>query len=202
MSNEYCLPVYATQLVHKGIEKSWCVRYKIPPQQVKIIEKGQPFRLDDFKVTPFGVPHDSLDNVGYCIESEDKTFVLITDVGHITDEMKPFIARANYLVIEADYEREKLISGTYPQTLKDRIMSDTGHQSNEECARAIAEYATPALKHVWLCHLSDENNHPVLAEKTVKMVLGEYGIKAGNEPGADFKLDVLKRNAPCGIFDL
>lgn len=202
LSNEFHLPVYTTELVHKGIRKSWCVRHKLEPQQVKKVEKGQTIQVGAFTVTPFGVPHDSMDNVGYCIECEGVTFVLMTDIGHLTDEMKPYIARANYLVIEADYEREKLINGSYEQTLKDRIMSPSGHQSNEECARAIAENATPALRHVWLCHLSDENNHPVLAEKTVKMVLGEYGIKAGNEEGADFKLDVLKRNTPSGIFDL
>lgn len=202
VAHEYNVPVYATEKVHLGIKKSWCVRYKLDPQLVRKVEKLKTFQLGPFTITPFGVPHDSLDNVGYCIEVEGITFVLMTDIGHLTEEMKPFIARANYLVIEADYEKEKLISGNYPETLKQRIMSPTGHFSNEDSARAIAENATKVLRHVWLCHLSDENNHPVLAEKTVKMVLDQYGIKAGNQDGADFKLDVLKRSTPSGIFDL
>lgn len=58
------------------------------------------------------------------------------------------------------------------------------------------------LKHVWLCHLSDENNHPDLAEKQVKQILREHGIVAGNEPGADFALDVLRRKTPSEIYNL
>lgn len=65
-----------------------------------------------------------------------------------------------------------LISGPYPEHLKRRILSPYGHMSNEECAMALAENATSNLKHVWLCHLSDENNHPDLAEKSVKQIYG------------------------------
>lgn len=95
-----------------------------------------------------------------------------------------------------------LESGPYPQHLKDRIAGPYGHQSNRECAQALVDCATPKLRHVWLCHLSDENNHPDLAEKQVKQILREHGIVAGKEPGADFDLDVLKRKTPSEIFDL
>ena len=58
---------------------------------------------------------------------------------------------------------------------------------NEQAAYLLAEYATPQLRHVWLCHLSEENNHPVLARKTVEAVLRQHGII----PGVDFELDIL-----------
>ena len=77
-----------------------------------------------------------------------------------------------------------------------------GHQSNTECGEALAQYATPNLKQAWLCHLSDENNHPDLAEMTVKHVLHSHGIIAGNDRGANFKLEVLKRKTPSEIFNL
>ena len=77
-------------------------------------------------------------------------------------------------------------------------MGSEGHLSNKDCAKALAENATPALRHVWLCHLSEENNHPELARKTVEMILQSYGII----PGKDFMLDVLKRKTPTGIFEL
>ena len=82
--------------------------------------------------------------------------------------------------------------------LKVRIQSKTGHLCNKECGKAIAENMTEKLKRVWLCHLSEENNHPELARKTVEAVLREYGIVAGK----DFKLEVLKRNTPTGVFEL
>jgi phosphoribosyl 1,2-cyclic phosphodiesterase len=69
---------------------------------------------------------------------------------------------------------------------------------NSKCAVAIAENATERLKHVWLCHLSEENNHPELARKTVEQVLRSYGLVAGK----DFLLDVLKRKTPSGVYEL
>lgn len=202
LSNDYNLPVYATNGVHRGIEKNWSVKKKLSPDLKRFIQKNVAFDIGPFHITSFDVPHDSTDNVGYCVECEGVTFVLMTDIGHLTDEMKMYIGRASYLVIEADYEKQMLEAGPYPRHLKDRILSPLGHQSNVECGQAIAENATPALRHVWLCHLSDENNHPDLAEKTVKQVLREHGIIAGNDAGADFKLDVLKRKTPSEIFVL
>lgn len=202
LSNDYNLPVYTTKDVHEGISKNWSVRKKINPDLKHNVEKNEPFTIGSFTITPFGVPHDSTDNVGYMIQYKDVTFVLMTDIGHLTDEMKHYIAVANYLVIEADYEKAMLETGPYPEHLKRRIAGPYGHQSNVECGEALAENATPTLKHVWLCHLSDENNHPDLAEKTVKQILREHGIAAGHEKGTDFDLDVLKRKTPSEIFHL
>lgn len=192
------LCVYATSRVHEGINRNYCVRYKIPSENVRCFEAGVPFSLDEFRVTPFHVPHDSADSVGFLIECEGVVFCLMTDVGHVTDEMRQMIARANYLVIEANYDTEMLKAGTYPDHLKVRIMGPDGHLSNTECAEAVAENATEKLRHVWLCHLSEENNHPELARKTVEQILRGYGLVAG----VDFKLDVLKRTMPTGIFQL
>ena len=198
LSNDYHLPVYTTRKVHQGIERNYCVRKKISPDLARVIEKGEPFELGEFRVTPFGVPHDSTDNVGYQVECEGVCFCLITDVGHITEEMHDFIGRANYLVIEANHSVEMLQQGNYPQYLKERILGPNGHLSNGACAEALASYATDKLRHVWLCHLSEENNHPELARKTIEQILRGYGIVAGK----DFILEVLKRKTPSEIFKL
>jgi phosphoribosyl 1,2-cyclic phosphodiesterase len=170
----------------------------VPSTLVKIIEKDVPVEIGDFLVTPFRVPHDSTDNVGYRIECQGVVFCMMTDVGFLSDEMKPMISDANYLVLEANYDEEMLKAGPYPEHLKARIVGTGGHLSNVECGKALAENASPALRHVWLCHLSEENNHPELARKTVEQVLRSYGIA----PGKDFELDVLKRKMPTGIFEL
>ena len=129
---------------------------------------------------------------------KDVTFCLMTDIGHMTDEMLAHVSQANYLVIEANHDKEMLRTGPYPQYLKERIAGPKGHLSNVECATALAEHATALLKHVWLCHLSEDNNHPELARKTVEQVLRSYGIVSG----VDFQLDVLKRKSPSEIFEL
>jgi phosphoribosyl 1,2-cyclic phosphodiesterase len=154
--------------------------------------------LGSFEITPFGVPHDSTDNVGYSIVVGGVTFCLMTDVGHITDEMKGYIGSANYLVIESNHDEDMVRQGPYPMYLKTRILGDTGHLSNNNCGLALAENATEKLKQVWLCHLSEENNHPELARKTVESVLRSYGIIVGK----DFKLEVLKRRTPSEIYEL
>ena len=198
VSSDLCLPVYATTAVHRGIGENYCVRKKIRPGYERYITPGETFTIGDMEITTFHVPHDSSDNVGYRIRHEGVTFCLITDAGKVTNEMKPFISEANYLVIEANYELGELQRGPYPQYLKDRIVSGRGHLSNEQCGKAIAENASPELKHVWLGHLSEENNHPELARKTVEIKLREYGIIAGK----DFLLDVLKRKTPSELYEL
>ena len=138
------------------------------------------------------------DNVGFLIEAGGVVFCLMTDAGHVTDEMASFIARAQYLVIEANHDPEMLQQGRYPEILKERIVSGHGHLSNKKSAIALAENFHEHLKHVWLCHLSEENNHPELARKTVETTLRSYGIIAG----VDFSLEVLRRKIPTGPFQL
>ena len=198
ISSEYNIPVYVINEVHNGIYRNYCVPRKIPADNVRHISKGEKIRLGDFIVTPFAVPHDSSGNVGYRIEAEGVTFCLMTDVGHVTEEMQDYIAEANYLVIEANYDVEMLKNGPYPQHLKVRIDGPTGHLSNVACGEAIANYATTCLKRVWLCHLSEENNHPVLALKTVEQTLRSYGIIIGK----DFIVEDLKRKSPSELYEL
>lgn len=198
LSIDLQVPVHTTQDVHVGIFRNYCVSKKIPTDLQRSVEKGKEYVLGDFKVTPFSVPHDSTDCVGYKIEAEGVVFSIMTDVGCVTDEMKQIIGEANYLVIEANHDEEMLKSGPYPSYLKKRIMSTNGHLSNTDCAQAIAENITEKIRHIWLCHLSEENNHPELARKTITSVLASYGIIAGK----DLQLDILKRKTPTGIFEL
>lgn len=192
------IPVYTTKRVHEGINRNYCVRKKVEPSCAKIIEAGQEMQIGDFRVKAFHVPHDSTDNVGYQISAGGVNFTIMTDAGEITDEMAPYITEADYLVIEANHDEEMLMAGPYPEHLKRRILSNSGHLSNKNCARALVENISPRLKHVWLCHLSNENNHPELAKKTVETILRENGIDVGHS----LKLDVLKRTTPTGVFEL
>ena len=141
-SSDYSVPVYATKTVHEGINRNYCVTKKIVPELACYVEKGVTQQIGEFVVTPFAVPHDSSDNVGYMIEAGGVVFSVMTDVGVVTDEMKTFIGRSNYLVIEANHDIEMVQNGPYPQFLKDRILSQTGHLCNHDCGVAIAENMT------------------------------------------------------------
>lgn len=196
ISSSLHLPVYATKETFHGVRRNYSVHKKIESINEHVIEKSKTFYMDDFIITPFAVPHDSSDCVGYEIVYKDKTFCLMTDVGHITDEMKRYIAKCNYLVIEANYDGEMLQHGRYPQFLKDRITSGNGHSSNVECANAIINNASENLEHIWLCHLSEENNNPDVARNTIEQMLNG----ADKVIGRDFNLTVLNRKTPTGVF--
>lgn len=195
-SNSYNIPVYATEEVHKGIKKNYCVRKKIDEGNIRIIKKGEDLQLDDFMATAFYVPHDSSDNVGFRIRCEGVTFCLMTDVGHVTEEMSRVISEADYLVIEANHDEEMLRTGPYPEYLKKRVAGDNGHLSNRQCALSLMGNAGYRLNHVWLCHLSQENNHPELARKTVEMELKN----STNVNGDVLEVEVLKRSTPSGAY--
>jgi phosphoribosyl 1,2-cyclic phosphodiesterase len=198
LERDYNVPVYASQKVHTGIKKSYCVSRNLHPYNIKMIEKGETVQVGDFSVTAFDVPHDSSDNQGYMVEYGGITFCLITDAGSVVPDIQEAIRRANYLVIEANHDVDMLTNGNYPKYLQERILGANGHLSNATCADVLAENVTESLRHVWLCHLSEENNHPELARKTIDCKLRSCGII----PGKDFELDVLKRTVASDIYPL
>jgi phosphoribosyl 1,2-cyclic phosphodiesterase len=198
IASKAMIPIYATKEVHEGITRNYCTTAPIEQQYIRYIEKEAPIAFRDMNITAFEVPHDGSDNVGYCIEIGDKTFSFLTDLGKITDTAARYINKANYLVIEANYEEEMLAMGKYPKFLKDRVSSDTGHLSNQTTAEHLARNFNEYLKYIWLCHLSEENNHPELAYKAVEMQMRSYGII----PGKDVHLSVLKRATPSPLYHL
>lgn len=198
LANDLDIPVYATQEVHLGINRNYCVTSKLTEKHVRIINKEQPVMVGDFVVKAFDVPHDSSDCVGYNIEVDGMVFCLITDAGHVTESIQRNVGLANYLVLESNHDEEMLARGPYPAYLKGRIRSGRGHLSNKECGSLLAQHATEKLKHVWLCHLSEENNHPELARKTVSTILRSYGIV----DGVDFQVEVLRRKTPSLVYEL
>ena len=197
-SYDYKVPVYATRAVHRGISQNYCITRKVADDMKHFVELHESQELGDFQVTAIPVPHDASENVGYKIKVEGITFVILTDVGSITDDIREAIKEADYLVMEANHDVEMLENGPYPQYLKNRILSSCGHLSNKACGEALAENMSEKLKHVWLCHLSEENNHPELARKTVETILRSYGIV----PGKDLEVDVLRRQLPTGVYEL
>lgn len=194
LSNKYHLPVYATEAVHAGIERcKYITGYSVAAQ--RIIEKEKEFCIHDFTITAFEVPHDSIDNVGYHIVFGDETFVLITDIGRITETIIRFASQASQLVVETNYDEEMLQNGTYPYILKKRITSGTGHLSNRASAEFIASIYSARMKNIWLCHLSQDNNRPELAYCTVENHLLQKGVIVGK----DIRLEALSRHKISGL---
>lgn len=192
--DKHNIPVYATETVHNGILRNRAVHAHLY-QSKRIIEKEIPFSVGNFQITAFDVPHDSIDNVGYHIEFDGQSFVLITDIGRITDKIKEYACKANHLVIEANYDEYMLQAGRYPYYLKQRICSGMGHLSNRSVVEFLVGIYNDRLRNIWLCHLSQDNNHPELAYKTVAQALLAGGIKIGEK----VRLDTLSRHKVSGL---
>lgn len=196
LGEKYSIPIYSTLEVHEGINKSYCITEKLSVGNIRYLKKEESMQLNDFSITAFEVPHDGTDNVGYCIEIDGKVFSFLTDLGHIPPTAGDYISKANYLIIEANYDEEMLRMGAYPAYLKERIAGPNGHMSNRDTAEYLAECINEKLKYVWLCHLSKDNNHPELAYKTVELLLRSKGVLVGK----DMQLIALKRNTASEIY--
>ena len=194
ISQEYHLPVYAAGKVHEGMENNYLMSKKIAENNKRVLMPGEKIVLGPFTIRAFEVPHDASANNGYFITTDSTNFCLMTDCGKMTEEMCRFINKAENLVVEANYDEAMLVTGPYPLYLKNRIQSGLGHSSNRETAAALASSLSPAIKSIWLCHLSEENNHPELCRKTVQCSLNSVGCAA--------ELHILKRRTPTGVFEL
>ncbi|KAA6317643.1 putative metallo-hydrolase YycJ, partial [termite gut metagenome] len=126
LGEERHIPVYATVGVHEGMNKNYRMTQKLYAS-VRHIEKEETMQLDDFHITSFEVPHDGTDNVGYHFEIDGISFSFLSDLGEITPTAARYIQKANYLIIEANYDERMLETGNYPPYLKKRIVAGTGH---------------------------------------------------------------------------
>lgn len=195
LSEKMHIPVYTTESIHKGIDRSKFCKEKLNGSSRKIITKRDPFSIKDFQITAFEVPHDSIENVGYQIKVNEQTIVIATDIGRITDEITHYAATANHLIFESNYDEFMLRTGSYPDILKRRIISGNGHLSNSIAGEFLAKIFHSKMDEIWLCHLSNDNNHPELAYKTVMGKLIENGIKVGQ----DVVLKTLLRGKPSAF---
>ena len=174
------IPIFTTSLIHEGIDRNYGLREKLRTSR-RYIEKGETFTFHGMDITTFGIKHDSTDCLGYKIHACGQCFVLVTDCGEPNPDIEQAIREANHLVIEANHDEHMLLNGSYPIYLKQRILSPTGHQSNQTCAQLIERNWHPGLRNVFLCHLSQENNDPEIAYRTVADELAKIDIEAGKD---------------------
>ena len=199
------MKVYCTNRVVNGMLRKHNISKRIKDYHSPIF-KEIPFKLGDFEITAFDVPHDGDDNMGFFVRHSDKNFVVATDLGAISERARHYISQAHYLMIEANYDKEMLIKGTYPDYLKRRIQTDRGHMDNVETAAFLSEIYTPQLKYIFLCHLSNDNNTPEIALNTISKALKDRGLTIGTaqetieDRKADVQLMALPRLEPTRWF--
>jgi phosphoribosyl 1,2-cyclic phosphodiesterase len=157
---------------------------KLDVAQKHIFQRGQLLTFGDIDIESFGVSHDAIDPQFYRFMKDDKSFVMLTDTGYVSDRMAGLIENADGYLIESNHDIEILRSGSYPWNLKQRILSDQGHLSNEDGAETMIRTIGNRTKKIYLGHLSKENNIVELAHMTMEnqLMRADFGV------GHDFEV--------------
>ena len=164
------IPVYGRK---KTLQKLWS-EDKISSGS-PVIEISSNITCADHEISCFNTPHDAVQSCGYKIHTpDDKLCAVCTDLGHVTAEVHNALTGCNTVLIEANYDEDMLRTGKYPLYLKQRIISDTGHLSNEACAAEIKRLIGSGTERIILGHLSQDNNRPDLAYSAVRKELKNF----------------------------
>ncbi len=170
---------------------------RLPEGIYHSVMPGEELCIKDLFIKPVSISHDALEPVAYVFSNGDKRAGVVTDLGVYDEEIIDSFRNLNTLLVEANHDINMLMTGPYPYGLKQRILSERGHLSNESCGRLLGEIIGDRTENVLLGHLSHENNFPDLAYETVRMEinLGDNNLKA-----EDFNIRVAKRSEPSEII--
>lgn len=174
LSSKLNIPVFMTGATHeawaKSLQDSCGDGPKIP--KLETFSSGQAFSVGDITVTPFTIPHDAADPVGFTFRAEGIKVGIATDLGYIPPNVGDHLRGCDVLVIESNHDLEMLRGGPYPWSVKQRVMSRVGHLSNEALADFFSSDYDGGAAYVVLAHLSEHNNHPEIARKAAEKALG------------------------------
>ena len=180
LARRYHLDIYANEKTWETIDSRQMIG-KLDNVQKHVFERGKLMTFGDIDIESFGVSHDAVDPQFYRLMKDDKSFVLLTDTGYVSDRMAGMIENADGYLIEANHDVDILRSGAYPWSLKQRILSDKGHLSNEDGAQTMIRTIGNRTKKIYLGHLSKENNIKELAHMTMENNLMQADFGVGND---------------------
>lgn len=197
-SRRYEVPIYATKgtlegiLTYKGIGK-------MPEGLLQEVRADESFTIGDFSIKPFTISHDANEPTGFRMEVENEAVAVATDLGFYDEYIVENLKDLNAVVLEANHDVHMLEVGPYPYYLKQRVLGNQGHLSNELSGRLLCRIMHEGMRHVILGHLSKENNYPELAYETVKLE-----VSMGNTPfrGDDIPLLVADREKMSKILNV
>ncbi|MGF3073012.1 MBL fold metallo-hydrolase [Facklamia sp. P12955] len=173
LSRRYNLPIYANRETWKAMDR---MIGEIAPENKQYIEPETMLQLGDIDIVSYNVSHDAAQPQFYAFQKGNKQFVMLTDTGYVSDRLRSQLRNADAYLIEANHEIELLRYGPYPWSVKQRILSDKGHLSNQDGALAIRDLMGSKTKDIYLGHLSQDNNTKELAMLTMEDTLQAYDV--------------------------
>ncbi|HEL1639433.1 TPA: MBL fold metallo-hydrolase [Streptococcus suis] len=178
LARKYGMDIYANELTWQAMDSKLG---KIDVAQKHIFELGATKTFGDLDIESFGVSHDAASPQFYRFMKDDKSFVMLTDTGYVSDRMAGIVANADAYLIESNHDVEILRAGSYSWNLKQRILSDKGHLCNEDGADAMIRSLGNRTKKIYLGHLSKENNIKELAHMTMVNQLAQADLAVGTD---------------------
>lgn len=195
VAEKFHKPVYATEKLHQSLDNHPCTRCRLKGCVRKTVA-GEASTYKGITFVPFIVPHDATETVGYHIDFYGVKFSFITDIGEVTDEVVEYCRKSNVVIIESNYDLDMLLEGPYTPELKVRIMQGHGHISNSQAASAVKRFYNKGITHIFLCHLSENNNTPQKALGCIERALVSTGAKVGK----DVQLTALPRRELSALY--
>ena len=190
LSKKYNIPVYANR-------KTWLAmptqKEKINENNIYYFKNNEEFNFRDLKIFPFSIPHDAANPCGLNILNDSTKISIATDIGHIDNQILNNLKNSKFILLESNYEPNVLKYSRYPYKLKERIASPIGHLSNIDAGKTINYLADFGLQTAIIGHLSNENNFPELAYKSVLEQI---------EENKKLHIEVASRFGPSDFFDV
>lgn len=157
---------------------------------------GISFDIGDITVTPFTIPHDAADPVGFILQAEGLRIAIATDLGYLPPNVRMHLRRTDLLMLESNHDLEMLRDGPYPWSVKQRVLSRVGHLSNDAVSEYLSEEYDGGARFVILAHISESNNLPELARLSAERALNGKMSLLGN------KLLLASQNVPLDPIQL
>lgn len=174
-ARKFRVPVYMTEATHRA----WTRQYKdsngerVKAERVETFQSGHRFHVGDIEVTPFTIPHDAVDPVGFTFRAEGIKLGFVTDLGFMPSSIKSHLKGCDGVVLESNHDLEMLRVGPYPWAVKQRVMSRVGHLSNDALAEFLSTDYDGSAAFLVLAHLSEANNHPEIARTAAVRALAD-----------------------------
>ena len=195
LARRYGVPIYATEGTIRQM-KSMSSLGTIDEGLYHVVHADEEFFIGDMKVEPFAISHDAAEPVAYRFECGEKSTAVATDMGGYNDYIVEHLKGLDTVLLEANHDIQMLQVGPYPYPLKQRILGERGHLSNESAGQLLCRILHDNIKKIYLGHLSKENNYAELAYETVRL---EIELDPVDYKSGDFDIQVADREQCSGV---
>ncbi len=198
LSRKYGVPVYATRGTLEAIRQMSSLG-RIDDSLFRVVTPDERCIIKDISLYPVRTSHDAADPVAYRIDHDGRRIGILTDLGCYTDYTVECLRNLDLLYLEANHDVHMLQVGPYPYYLKQRILGERGHLSNETAGKLLSRLLHDNMQAIVLGHLSKENNLPELAYESVRV---EVTMSDTDYSGNDFPLYVAKRDVVSEVIEV